>query len=169
VQVEDKLGAKSTKSFTIDVADVTKETVTGGTDSDTIKGGSGADKLKGGLGKDILTGGKGKDAFVFDTKPNKTSNLDKITDFNVKDDGIWLENKVFTKLGKKGSESNPALLNKDFFVKGSKAKDKNDYVVYDNKKGVLYYDADGSGKGKAVEIATISKNLDLTNKDFFVI
>ena len=50
-----------------------------------------------------------------------------------------------------------------------KAKDKNDYVIYNNKKGVLSYDADGSGKGKAVEIATLSKNLKMTYKDFFVI
>ena len=46
---------------------------------------------------------------------------------------------------------------------------KNDYIVYDSKKGVLYYDADGSGKGGAVEITTLSKNLKMTNKDFFII
>jgi hypothetical protein len=50
-----------------------------------------------------------------------------------------------------------------------KAKDKNGYVIYDNKKGVLYYDADGSGKGKQVEIASLSKKLAMTYKDFFVI
>ena len=37
------------------------------------------------------------------------------------------------------------LLEKDFFVVGAKAKDKNDYVIYDKAKGILYYDADGSG------------------------
>ena len=36
-------------------------------------------------------------------------------------------------------------------------------------RGVLYYDADGTGKGASVAFATISKNLALTNKDFFVI
>ena len=61
-------------------------------------------------------------------------------------------------------------MNKDFFTIGSKAKDKYDYVIYDNKKGKLYYDADGSGtKYKQVEIATLSKNLKMTEKDFFVI
>jgi hypothetical protein len=34
---------------------------------------------------------------------------------------------------------------------------------------VLYYDADGAGKGKAVEIAILKKNLKMTNADFFVI
>ncbi|WP_262032006.1 hypothetical protein [Microvirga sp. Mcv34] len=116
----------------------------------------------------MLTGGKGKDAFIFNTKASK-ANADKITDFNVKDDSIYLDIAVFTKLGKKGLEKSPAKLNQDFFTIGSKAKDKNDYIVYDNKKGVLYYDADGSGNGKAVEIATLSKNLKMTAADFFVI
>jgi Ca2+-binding RTX toxin-like protein len=168
VMVADGRGGSSTESFTISIRDVAKETATGSTGADVIRGGSGSDRIGGGLGKDILTGGKGKDAFIFNTKASKT-NVDKISDFNVNDDSIHLDNKYFTKLGKKGSEKSPAKLNKDFFTIGSKAKDKNDYVVYDNKKGVLYYDADGSGKSKQVEIATLSKKLKMTEKDFFVI
>ncbi|MBB4038389.1 Ca2+-binding RTX toxin-like protein [Microvirga flocculans] len=137
---------------------------------DRLQGNEGDDRLHGGSGKDVLTGGSGKDVFVFDTKPSKKTNLDIVWDFNVKDDAIWLENKVFTKLGKAGSETSPAQLNKSYFVKGTKAKDKNDYVIYDSKKGTLYYDADGSGsKYKQVEIAMLKKGLALTYKDFFVI
>ncbi|EIM26581.1 M10 family metallopeptidase C-terminal domain-containing protein [Microvirga lotononidis] len=143
--------------------------VQGGMDDDTLSGGSGADRLYGGEGSDILRGGSGKDIFVFDTMPNKQTNLDRIVDFNVNDDSIWLDNAVFTKLGKKGTPDHPAQLNKSFFTIGNKAKDKNDYLIYDSKKGVLYYDADGSGKGKAVEIATLSKNLKMTYEDFFVV
>jgi Ca2+-binding RTX toxin-like protein len=109
--------------------------VYGGTDDDTLSGGSGADRLSGGEGSDILRGGSGKDIFVFDTKPSKKTNLDRIADFSVKDDSIWLDNAVLTKLGKKGTEAAPAQLNKSFFTIGSKAKEKNDYVIYDNKKG----------------------------------
>ena len=171
VQVTDKSGATYEEILSIGVVDLAIEKVTGSTGDDVMKGGSFSDKisggtgndiLSGGLGKDFLTGGKGKDTFVFDTKASK-SNADKITDFNVKDDTIWLENAIFTKLGK------PGTLNKSFFTIGSAAKDKNDYVIYDNKHGKLYYDADGSGKGKAVEIAELSKNLKLTYKDFFVL
>jgi hypothetical protein len=136
---------------------------------DKLSGNNGSDKLWGGLGNDTLTGGKGKDAFVFDTAPDKRTNKDVIKDFKPVDDAIWLDNAVFTKLGKAGSEAKPAQLKKDFFTIGSKAKDKNDYIIYDNKKGVLFYDADGSGKGKAVEIATLSKKIHMTNKDFFVV
>jgi Ca2+-binding RTX toxin-like protein len=114
-------------------------------------------------------GGEAKDWFVFNTKPHKSTNRDRIADYSVKDDSMCLDNKVFTRLGKSGSEKKPASLKKDFFTIGSKAKDKNDYIIYDNKKGVLYYDADGSGKGKAVEIATLSKKLAMTYKDFFII
>jgi hypothetical protein len=137
--------------------------------NDSLSGLAGNDTLYGGGGRDTLKGDLGKDIFVFDSKPNKSTNLDKISDFKVKDDSIWLENKVFTKLGKSGSEKKPAQLKKGFFTIGSKAKDKDDYVIYDKAKGVLSCDADGSGRGKAVEIATLSKKLAMTYKDFFVI
>jgi Ca2+-binding RTX toxin-like protein len=140
--------------------------------NDTLDGALGNDVLKGGAGKDVLIGGLGKDTFVFDTKENAKTNLDMIKDYSVADDTIWLDNKVFTKLGKKGTEAAPVALNKKFFAVTSKAaaKDKNDYVFYNKKTGKLYYDKDGSGlKEKAVEIATLSKNLKLTFEDFFVI
>ncbi|QRM27783.1 M10 family metallopeptidase C-terminal domain-containing protein [Microvirga sp. VF16] len=137
--------------------------------SDRIDGRSGNDILWGGAGNDTLIGNAGHDTFVFGARPNKRTNKDKIVDFKVKDDSIWLDNAVFAKLGKKGSEANPTKLSKSFLAIGDKAKDKNDYIVYDKKKGVLLYDIDGSGKGKAVEIASLSKNLKLTAADFFVI
>ena len=106
---------------------------------------------------------------MFDTAPSKSANRDAISDFSAKDDSLWLDNKIFTKLGKAGSVTKPAALNKGFFAL-DKAKDTNDYLIYNRKTGVLSYDADGSGaKVKAVEIAVLKKNLALTYKDFFVI
>ena len=137
--------------------------------ADALTGTAGRDIIKGLAGKDVLSGGAGQDAFVFDSKPNKKTNLDKVADFSVADDSIWLENKIFTQLGKKGSETAPAQLKKSFFVVGDKAKDKNDYLIYSKKSGKLLYDVDGSGAKAAVEIATLSKKLSLTYKDFFVI
>ncbi|WP_281023995.1 calcium-binding protein [Microvirga flavescens] len=152
------------------VGDTLANLLKGGRGKDNLQGGAGDDKLWGGLGHDQLKGGTGKDAFVFDAKAGAKTNRDKIVDFSVKDDSIWLDNAVFAKLGAKGSADAPAQLKKGFFTIGEKAKDKNDYIIYDDKKGVLYYDADGSGtKSKAVEIATLSKNLKITYKDFFVI
>lgn len=141
--------------------------ISGGAGNDTIHGDGGNDVINGGVGKDRLYGGKGKDAFVFNTKVTM-ANRDKVADFVVADDSIYLDNKIFTKLGKRGSEAAPALMDKKFFAVGTKARDKNDYVIYD-KKGVLYYDADGSGRDKPVEIATISKNLRMTAADILII
>ncbi|MGO4574063.1 M10 family metallopeptidase C-terminal domain-containing protein, partial [Microvirga sp. 2TAF3] len=105
ITVADKAGATFAKTFTIAITDVV-EALKGTAGKNVLKGGSGDDKLYGKLGNDVLTGGAGKDIFVFDTKPNKKTNLDTITDFNVKDDTIWLDNAVFKKLGK-GSEAKP--------------------------------------------------------------
>ncbi|MCG7392896.1 putative Ig domain-containing protein [Microvirga sp. ACRRW] len=164
VKATDEFGASSVNTFNITVADVYNEVVYGTTGNDKLVGGAGADKFFGGLGNDTLTGGKGKDAFVFNTKLNKSTNVDTVTDFSVKDDTFHLENAIFKKVGSKAG-----TLKKDFFTIGPKAKDKNDYVVYDNKKGYLYYDADGSGKGAAVLIAKVGKGHKMTHKDFFVI
>jgi len=136
---------------------------------DVLTGGLGNDTLYGRMGADVLTGRAGKDVFVFDTKPNAKTNLDRVTDFSVKDDTLWLDNAVFKKLGK-GSEAAPGKLNKKFFVVGKKAEDGNDYLIYDNKSGKLLYDGDGSGtKVKAVEIAQLSKNLKMTSLDILVV
>lgn len=141
---------------------------------DRLYGEAGHDRLYGGADNDWLYGGSGRDAFVFNTKlgTSKTDrkvNFDKIGDFNVRDDSIWLENKIFTKLGKKGTEANPAQLKKDFFKFSDKVKDSNDYINYNKKTGVLSYDPDGSGSKAAIEFAQVQKNLKLTYKDFFII
>ncbi|SCY18892.1 calcium-binding protein [Microvirga guangxiensis] len=148
----------------------------GGYGKDTIQGGSGNDRVSGGMGNDVLYGGKGKDAFVFKSQldpykngTNRTFNFDTIKDFNVRDDSIWLSKLYFTKLSKVGSEDKPGKLKAAFFTIGTKAKDKNDYLIYNDKSGILSYDADGSGSGKAIQFAKLNKNLKLTYKDFFVI
>jgi Ca2+-binding RTX toxin-like protein len=92
-----------------------------------------------------------------------------IKDFNAKDDNLHLDNAIFQKLGKKGSEQKPAKLDKKFFTIGDKAKAKDDYVIYDKKTGVLSYDADGSGKGEAIEFAQLKNKPTLKVDDFFVI
>ncbi|WP_262296000.1 calcium-binding protein [Microvirga sesbaniae] len=141
--------------------------------ANTIMGGSGRDTMGGGGGNDRLTGGAGKDAFRFDTKlgnskTDRSVNFDTITDFNAKQDRMQLDNAVFKKLGA-GSHKLPKLLNKDFFVTGTNAKDANDYIIYNKKTGILSYDADGSGSRAAVEFARLEKHPSISYKDFFII
>ncbi|MET0428345.1 MAG: calcium-binding protein, partial [Microvirga sp.] len=152
-------------------------TLTGQGGNDVLDGGLGADRLNGGLGNDIVHGGAGKDqlwggagrdTFVFDTKPNKRTDLDKVSDFSVRDDAIWLDNGVMPKLGRRGSEDRPVKLNKAFFALDT-AKDGNDHVIYKKSTGALYYDPDGTGAKAAIQLATLSKNLKIQATDFFVV
>lgn len=143
--------------------------IVGNSGRNTIKGGLGDDVIAGGYGNDKLYGEAGKDAFVFDaklgtSKTDRKVNFDTIADFSVKDDRIELDRDIFKKLGK------PGKLKKAFFTVGDKPKDKNDYIVYNKKTGVLSYDADGSGtKYDAIEFAKVGKNLKLSYHHFFVI
>ncbi len=136
--------------------------------ANTITGNAGANKIWGGLGNDQLRGGAGKDVFVFDTRLNKSTNVDRIYDFRSKDDSFHLDNKYFTKLGS-GTASRPKKFSSDMFVNGTKAKDREDRIVYDKKTGNLYYDKDGTGGSAQVKIATISNKTTLKFDDFFVI
>ncbi len=169
-------------TFTISITDVIENTVPGTDGTTRIPGTAGKDKLVGTEGQDILYGGSGndtltgsgnKDVFVFNaklgtSKTDRKVNFDTITDFKVGEDKLWLDNAIFKKLGK-GTEAAPGALNKKSFVVGDKAKDKDDYLIYNKKTGVLSYDADGSGKGQAIEFAQLKKGLMLTYKDLFVI
>ena len=77
-----------------------------------IKGTTGHDRIHGGAGRDTLSGSSGRDIFVFDAKPNKRTNVDKIADFNVKDDTIQLAKSVFNKIAKKGTLAKICLLDR---------------------------------------------------------
>ncbi|MBQ0823405.1 hypothetical protein KBI52_24770 [Microvirga sp. HBU67558] len=149
------------------------DTLYGGVHADTLQGGEGFDRLygdtgndslDGGFGNDTLAGGWGRDTFVFRNALNARANFDTITDFNVKDDTIRLENGVFKKLRKTGK------LHSDYLIIGGKSQDANDYLVYNRKNGYLSYDADGAGsKYKPVLFFKLKPGLAITEKDFFII
>ncbi len=134
---------------------------------DLLSGEAGRDTIHGGAGNDKLYGGRGQDVFVFDTAPNKNTNVDRIVDFNPRFDALWLEDSVFTGLG--GSVSTPVKFKPDMFVKGTKAKDRQDRIIYDSETGALYYDQDGTGSKAKVKIAVLPTKLKLTYNDFFAI
>ncbi len=132
--------------------------------SDKLSGGAGADLLDGGLMADILTGGADEDSFRFSTDLGD-GNIDRITDFNVSEDQILLDLRIFTELGDEGA------LTFGSFHKSSAgtAQDANDRIIYDTDSGALSYDADGSGQGAAIQFATLAKNLALSADDFYII
>lgn len=144
------------------------ETLTGTAGVDQISGFGGIDKIFGKGGSDILTGGGGKDKFVFDTALD--GSIDRITDFTVGQDHIYLDNAIFTKLGS-GSWSSPQHISSSFLEDGAgaKANDSNDYIIYDSNTGNLSYDADGNGAGAAVTFAHLAAGLNLSHYDFYVV
>jgi Ca2+-binding RTX toxin-like protein len=142
------------------------DTLNGGAGNDTVNGGVGNDIINGGLGSDLLVGGAGTDSFVFNTTLNSLTNVDTISDFNVVDDTMRLENTgFFTALTATGT------LNAANFAANidGTALDANDFVVYDTDSGAVWYDADGNGAGAAVQFAQLTPAVVLTNLDFLVI
>lgn len=133
--------------------------ITGNSAVNRLNGGSGNDTLDGGLGNNRLTGGTGNDIFKFTTK----NHVDIIADYNVANDTMQLENSIFTALTATGT------LPAGQFRIGAQAVDANDFIIYNNTTGALLYDANGNGAGAAVQIATLSAGLGLTNADIVVI
>jgi Ca2+-binding RTX toxin-like protein len=133
------------------------DTLNGGGGNDTLNGGGGSDTLNGGLGNDTLTGGNGLDIFLFDTALG-VSNVDTITDFNLTQDKIRLDDDIFSALSSIGAGN---------FVSaaGATALDADDYLIFNTTNNYLYYDADGSGAGAMVHFATL--NVDITSYTSF--
>lgn len=142
--------------------------VFGAQGNDTLYGEFGNDRLYGGAGNDKLIGGHGKDAFVFDTRAHSKGNWDRILDYKVKDDSIWLENAVFKGIGRGGTADKPLKLQAKYFWKGSEAHDGDDRIIYDSSNGALYYDKDGNGAAGQVKFAQIKKGLPMNHHEFFV-
>jgi len=133
--------------------------ITGNSAANQLKGLAGNDILDGGTGNNVLTGGTGNDFFRFTT----SGHVDTITDYNVVNDTVQLDNAVFTALTATGT------LAAGRFRVGAQALDANDNVLYNKTAGTLWYDADGNGAGAAVQIAVIGSGLNLTNADIVVI
>lgn len=127
--------------------------------NDVLNGGKGSDWLFGNYGNDKLKGGKGSDHFGFNTTPDSKTNFDKLPDYNPKKDYLHFNSSVYTS----GYEGSPNL-KKAYFVKGAKPKDSNDYFGYNAKKGILWYDHNGSDPGGFEKVAKLDEGLQLSYK-----
>jgi Ca2+-binding RTX toxin-like protein len=134
---------------------------TGNSLANEIYGNNGDNVLNGMGGGDVLTGRGGDDLFLFSTALGN-GNVDRITDFNVADDRIGLDNAIFHTL------SDGALLPSAFRV-GTAAGDASDRIIYNPNNGALLYDADGTGAGAAVLFAVLEPGLAMTPGDFLVV
>ncbi|MCP4385793.1 MAG: calcium-binding protein [Hyphomicrobiales bacterium] len=138
-----------------------KDDLRGDGKRDFLEGGKGKDTLRGGKGNDDLTGNSGKDKFTFDTALNASSNVDTINDFKVNKDKIVLDSDIFSSVGN--------MIGNGELKIGAKAKDSNDYVIYNDSNGRLFYDEDGKGGVDKVQFAQLDSDLNLDSQDFLVI
>lgn len=129
----------------------------------TIRGAAGADTIDGGAGADLLLGGAGADHFRFSTALGG-GNVDGMADFTPGTDHVSLSSGVFTALA--GSVGHD--LSADNFALG-KAADANDFIIYDQPTGQIFYDADGSGAGAAMLFAVVAAGTALSARDFEVV
>lgn len=138
----------------------------GGDGRDTLNGGSDTDTLDGGAGNDMLIGGTGADKFVFATSLGtfKDSNVDSIGDFNITDDSIWLDNSVFTAL----AAVDIRTLTASEFRVGTGAQDSSDRIIYNSATGGLLYDPDGNGAAAALQFASVTPGLAITDQAFVI-
>lgn len=132
--------------------------ITGNATSNKLAGKDGADTIDGGAGADKLSGGGSADTFVFSNLA--TGGADAISDFT-SGDMLELDIEVFTALAAAGADN---------LAFGNAAADADDYLIY-NSKGVLSYDADGSGStSAAIKIVAVkgagAKALDFADLSF---
>lgn len=133
----------------------------GKTTNDYMVGDSGNDRINGAYGHDVLFGGSGDDVFVFDRKASSKDNSDVIKDFTSGEDTLELSSAKMLSLQQGFTSENL------FF--GAKAHDSNDFIIYNQDSGQLFYDRDGSGSGTAQLIATLENHTALKVYDFDII
>ncbi len=136
-------------------------TLVGNSGSNILNGGAGNDYIVGGAGNDRLIGGAGSDTFFFNVAPGST-NIDTISDYNVAQDTIRLENAVFTGLA-------TGWLLAGAFNVGTAAKDASDRIIYNSTNGTLLFDKDGIGGAAAIKFASLPAGLAMTASDFFIV
>jgi serralysin len=127
----------------------------------TIWGNEGANLIDGKGGADVLRGLGGSDTFAF-TSGLGGGNIDQIVDFQTGLDKIALDDAVFAGMALGG-------LTAAAFHTGTAAQDADDRIIYNRSTGALFFDADGSGAGAAVQFATLQVGLNLAAGDFLVI
>lgn len=157
---------------------------------DVLKGEDGDDLLTGGEGDDTLTGGQGHDVFLFKNHREHGVDIigqDRIVDFN---DGVdklafagrneydlsrGIENFDTLKSGKDTVEFDTKTFRTLVSSQFSQQDDAIAHsaavrIIYDRVDGLVYYDADGSGKKEAaILVADIGKDLTLSAADILVL
>ncbi len=118
------------------------DTITASINGGTVIGGDGADVIT------FSTTGTAADTLVF----NSLVGVDTIANYTGADDSIQLSKAVYAALGPVG----PLTATEFESIVGGSATAATTRITYDTTTGALSYDADGSGSGAAVQLATFT-------------
>jgi trimeric autotransporter adhesin len=129
--------------------------VTGNAGANVLSGGSGSDTLSGGGGKDVLAGGKGADVYLFGKASTKS--MDSITYFS------GIDTLAFRSSDYGVTEDSLKI------TMGKKASGDSAQFIYNASTGLLCFDADGSGAGAAIRVATLMNKAALSADDFLIL
>ncbi len=144
------------------------EGLVGGAGADVIIGSAvanwlfgqgGADYIDGLGGNDYLNGGAGADRFRFSTDIG-AGNVDHIADFQHLVDDMLLLRTVFGRIG-------PTLTADELRV--GMAQDNNDFLLYNNVTGQVFYDGNANAPGGMILFATVTPGTVLTFDDFIMV
>jgi Ca2+-binding RTX toxin-like protein len=141
------------------------DTLYGGAGTDALNGNAGSDTLVGGDGADTLTGELGADTFRYD---DRSESGDTITDFS----GVAgnNDNFEFSAAGFGGGLAAGALSAAQFqSTNNPLANSASVRFIFDKNDFDLYYDADGSGAGAAVLVASLQNGAVVTVDDIAII
>ena len=122
----------------------------GGDGDDKLVGDSGDDLLAGGAGRDRLVGGKGADTFIFDS-------FNPIPDF-VADFSHSHNDKIQIMSSALNGELAIGLLDDSHFVLGSSSVNTNSRFIFNQSRGALYFDSDGTGPARGKQIISFSND-----------
>jgi Ca2+-binding RTX toxin-like protein len=126
--------------------------ITGNGQGNTLIGGDGHDTLVGRSGSDLLTGGAGNDLFRFNAPSDGgVKGGDAITDFVRGQDYIALDHAGFG-IGGTGSLASQGVA----FVRGTAATSTAPSVIVTPLSNDVWWDADGTGVGRAQPLAHVS-------------
>jgi Ca2+-binding RTX toxin-like protein len=128
--------------------------------NDTITGAGGDDTIAGGAGADRISLGSGRDTVVFN---NAAEGGDLIIDFRGREDHI--------EFSAAGFGLNAGVLPGSEFAanRAGVANRAEAQFVYDTDDGQLYFDADGTGAGQSVLLATLQGAPGLSLSDLILI
>jgi Ca2+-binding RTX toxin-like protein len=126
----------------------------------------------GGRGNDSIDGGRGEDTIVFSGVTKWSNGFDKIEGFKSGDDILKFSFSDVNKAikGSRNDIDDDGKLDDEHFAsnKWGRAEEKDDYFVYNEKTGVLSFDADGKGGHGATDLAKLVGAPDLDASDIFL-